>query len=143
MKSALSNRSTNATALADKIGVCLSLSCAIHCAAAPLVIAAMAATGFELAVGDFWHSIFILSTCMIAAANFSCSYRLHRRTGIWPLFFLAVAALVAGHFVHEGPHETALTAFGGLILAGCHLLNRRYCSECCSTLHKKSCEILG
>ena len=70
---------------------------------------------------------------MIAAANFFCSYRLHRRAEIWPLFIVAVAALVAGHFAHEGPHETVLMASGGLTLAGCHLLNHRYCGECCKT----------
>lgn len=123
-------RSVDAAALTDKIGVCLSLSCAVHCMAAPLVIAAAAAMGFELAVGDFWHSIFILSTCLIAAANFSSSYRRHRRAGIWLLFALAAASLVAGHFAREGPHETALTVFGGLMLAGCHLLNHRYCRGC-------------
>jgi hypothetical protein len=117
-------------ALADKIGMCLSLSCAAHCAAAPLLIAGLAAAGFELALGDFWHSLFLLGTCLLAAANFTRSFRRHRRPEIWPLFLLAATTLAAGRFAGEGPHETMLMAGGGLLLAVCHLLNHRYCREC-------------
>jgi hypothetical protein len=91
----------------------------------------LAASGVELAIGDVWHTVFLLGTCALAAGSLCCSYRQHRKKKVWLLYGVGVLVLAAGHADGEGPHEAYLTAAGGLLLASCHLLNRRFCREGC------------
>jgi hypothetical protein len=126
----------------DRWGVGLSLLCAGHCLAAPVLFALLPALG--LALHSFrdplrpvsmallrlegWHAALVGATVAFAATALVLGWRRHRR-GL-PLAVLATAALAFAFGLASGPmagwrHALALSV-GGVMTAGAHELNRRY-----------------
>lgn len=107
----------------DLVGSGLSLLCAAHCLAAPLLSAALpllAAEGVEI-------GLFLLLTAFTTLVIGS-GVRRHRRLG--PLALLApglaaLAALRALEGAEEGPLGPALVVLGSVLLLSAHLANRR------------------
>jgi hypothetical protein len=116
----------------DTLGTWLSIGCAIHCAATPMIALAMAASGLELLRGDGWHSLFLVVTSALAVTTVCCGWRKHRKTRVLLLLGAALACLLAARSAGEGRHEEILTAVAGLLFASCHRLNTRCCASACS-----------
>jgi hypothetical protein len=126
----------------DRWGVGLSLVCAGHCLAAPILFALLPALG--VALHSFrdpwrpvsmallrlegWHAALVFATVALAAAALVLGWRRHRRR--LPLAVLAAASLAFAFGLAPGSsagwlHALAL-AIGGLMTAGAHELNRRF-----------------
>lgn len=125
----------------DHWGIGLSLLCAVHCLAAPLLFATLPALG--LALHSFrdpvrpvslallrlegWHVAAVLATVAFATVTLMLGWRRHRRR--LPLAWLAGAlfAFAVGLALPSGPgwqHGVAL-AVGGILTAVAHAVNRR------------------
>ena len=128
--------------LADRMGIGVSLTCAVHCAAtgalslAPSLVSASVHGGTERGPGASLASLLeSIETPMLALALLVGLYSLvpayrheHRNAQPLALFLLGLAQLVASRFV-EGPLEIAVTVLGVGFVAGAHLLNLRACAR--------------
>jgi len=104
----------------DSVGGSLSLLCAIHCMAFPLLVSLG---------GAFSHGIveqlFLLSAILFTALSLFQAYRRHHlKWSTVILFVLGMLSLVLSLILHAH----SLSAFGGVVLAAGHFINWRNAS---------------
>jgi hypothetical protein len=114
----------------DQLGVGLSLACAIHCMAFPLLVAVLPLAGLGFLVEGPIEVLLVLASPGMAAGSLCWGFRLHRRWHVFVVLSAALALIVAGRVLVEEPYEIVLVVTGALLLAGCHLLNRHLCLTC-------------
>ena len=125
----------------DATGMALSLLCAIHCLAMPVVFGFLPWLGVE-ALHDHrfeWSMVALIAG--LAAFSYIRGYLTHRR---WELFallgfglviFLGIRPWLAVHHLHDWEH--VVTLVGGVAYIFGHWLNRRWIKhEChCRVFH--------
>ena len=119
--------------VAFRAGACLSLACAVHCVSTPLLAGLLPVVGLGFLVDEGTESLLVGSALLVACLSLSFGYRVHGRVSVIFLFAVAVALIVTGRSVPEGPMETALVTSGALVIVCAELLNRRLsktCGEC-------------
>ena len=137
----------------DKLSICLSLCCILHCIALPVVIILIPS------VSSFWindenvHIVLVLLAIPISLFAMVKSLKKHNNYKCISLAGVGLLLLVAAIFMHDiglgGEHvqdehgheghdehggigetlETIFTVLGGLILLGAHYLNIRSIRE--------------
>jgi len=113
-------------ARADRLGVALSLGCAAHCMAAPL----LAVSGIGWLLGG-WAEVPLLTASMVLAMGSLCwGLLVHRRWGVFLPWGAALPLMIVGRFVAGAPDERLLVVTGAMCLAAGHLLNRHLCRTC-------------
>ena len=111
----------------DKAGAAVSMACAIHCAAMPLVVSLLPMIGLTF-LADSWVDVGILlvSGTMATIAGVH-GYEKHKC--IWvPLFFwAAITIIMVGIILHfkTGSEAIAMMPAGGIILCITHIVNIR------------------
>ena len=132
--------------ITDKLSICLSLCCILHCIALPVVIILIPS------ISSFWindenvHIFLVLLAVPISLFAMLKSLKKHNNYKCIVLAVLGLLLLVAAIFMHDiglnGEHvqeehghdehsgigetlETIFTVTGGLVLLGAHLLNIR------------------
>ena len=117
----------------DRLGVAASVTCAVHCAATPFLMAAFPALGF---IGDErveW--LLFASVAAIGLLSLLPSYlRRHHDPKPLILFAIGVTVLIFAR-TQTGPLETALSVGGALVVASGHLLNLRRTRACAKSGH--------
>lgn len=121
----------NLQAITDKTAISLSLLCAIHCLALPIIVAllpSVAAMVFEDEAFHFWMVVAVIPTSAIAL-TMGCKQ--HKRypvlfIGVVGLCILAVAAFLGEERLDE-LGEKALTLAGAALIALGHVWNYRLC----------------
>lgn len=115
--------------LLDFVGIGLSVLCALHCTATPLLLL-LPVLGGAFFQSDFFHLILFVMIVPIASFTFIRCYRLHRDKIVMILGTLALLALSAGlgadYFAEE--FETPLTVLGSGLIILAHILNIRNCA---------------
>jgi len=116
------------TRLADRFGATASFLCAIHCAALPLVIAALPALGLGFLADHRFERTFIAFASVLALTTLITGYRRHQRfSAFWflgPGLLLLLAGMVIDHEDGASLHAV-LVAVGGTLVALAHLTNLR------------------
>jgi len=119
--------------LIDKISISLSVLCAIHCLAIPLVVVLWPAlVGLPLHNETFhlWLVIAILPMS-IYALTLGC--KKHKRSRVLIFggvgLFVLTATVVLGHERLGENWEKTLTVFGAVLVALGHVLNYRLCQS--------------
>ena len=107
--------------VADRIGCSLSVTCAIHCLAAPLFLTFLSVSP----LGEDLELPMIVVALSIAAATFSAGFVRH--TTVAPLVLLLVAGpvMMASRCVHGALLETTLLVTGAVLLSAGHVVNLR------------------
>ena len=119
----------------DQIGVGLSLTCAVHCLAAPLLLTALPAFGLSF-VADDMTEVVLLSTALALAVSSLCwGFRRHKSGRVFLLLAVAVALIAAGRLFAEERSESLLVLAGAVILAASHALNWHLCRSCLDCQH--------
>lgn len=116
----------------DAVGACLSLACAIHCLAMPLLILLLPMAGLGFLLDESAEWTLLLGTVAVALPCFCHGYRIHRRVSLFAWAGLGLLLLAAGQAAHAHPDSHLWTAAGGVGLAGAHWVNRALCRACCS-----------
>ena len=114
--------------LADRFGATASFLCALHCAALPLVLAALPALGLGFLASHLFERVFIAFATTLAVASLAFGYRRHRRWSAFGFLVPGIALLVAGITtdLHSQPLlHAALVGIGGGFVALAHLANLR------------------
>jgi hypothetical protein len=112
----------------DRLGMGISLSCAVHCIATGLISLAPAAFGFDgegqLAWLELLEWPFLVGAAVVGVSSLLPSFRHHHERRPLALFGLGMVLLAASRFA-EGPLEIGLTTLGVATIAGAHLFNLR------------------
>ena len=122
-----------------------SLTCAVHCALMPFVLALLpAAMGAGLASGWVEWSLFAASA-MVGLASMRRGGRIHGRGVTKAAFAAGLAMLALGRVSEErewGRWSVAVLVLGGATVALAHLVNGRLC-RACATCHRPATEATG
>lgn len=125
--------------LADRLGICLSALCLVHCLATPLLILLLPSIQF-LETHESWHEGFHLTLMLVlpvlALAAFLPGYRRHgdKRVFFWAVPGLILVAIVALAFEHVSWTGSLISILGSLMLIRAHVINRQQCA-CCEVGH--------
>ena len=117
--------------LADKAAIGLSLLCALHCLALPLVavlLPSLVALGLE---GESFHVWMVFAVIPLSAFALTMGCKKHRQMsvlvlGILGLLLLCLAPLL-GHELLGEMGERVLTLAGAAIIAKSHIKNFQLC----------------
>jgi MerC mercury resistance protein len=121
----------NATASLDRLGMSASLLCAIHCAVLPAALAILPALGLAWLDSKWADWTMVVLATFVALGAHRKGIALHKRclpasmafTGI--LTIMGAICLLSGSVAHH-----YIQASGATLVAGSHLLNRRFCRDC-------------
>ena len=121
----------------DRMGMTLSMACAIHCLAMPVLIPLLPLLAGSFLTGETTESVILSVTLLIAAPTLFRGYLKHRKFRVPAIFLLGLLflALRPGAFHHDHVHEGevwhfVLAALAGFSLAIGHWINLRLCKSC-------------
>ena len=107
------------------VSVFLSLLCAIHCAATPILVGVVSLMGIGFVMDPFWEVCLLIISNLLAVVALFSSFRNHRKTLPFILFGLSLLLIVPGLVIHQH-----LLIFPGVLLtAAALLLNWRYSKQ--------------
>lgn len=136
---ASASRRTFAEALDfDRLGMALSLACAIHCAAGPILIGTLALLGTHWLADERAEWTIIAVALLLGAGRLGYSFlHEHRDKRSLALFGLGAAAVLFAKTAGSpgGMMEVSLMVTGGLFVAGAHAHNHRLCRQCPACRH--------
>ena len=112
----------------DRAGAAVSILCAIHCLATPLILVSLPAAAKHSEAAETWIvGISILIGLSAIRASFRRNGALLPRIGIGA----GLAAIIGSRLLLHGPAETVLVFAGAGSLVTAHLFNCRECRQGC------------
>jgi hypothetical protein len=137
----VSKRSIAAAFIADRLGICLSGLCLVHCLLTPLLLIALPSLSVATLEGGhhIFHEVLMIILPLVALVAFIPGFRRHhdKRVFYWSLPGLALLALAITVFHDDILWQAAITISGSVLLIRAHILNRHLCA-CCITHPNKS-----
>lgn len=131
--------------LADRLGICLSALCLVHCLLTPVLILLLPSLQLFEAHGsgshifhESFHLALLLVLPIVAVLAFVPGFRRHgdKRVFAWSLPGLALVGIVAFFFEDISWTGSIVSVIGSLMLIRAHMINRKLCA-CCETEHGK------
>jgi len=124
----------------ERFGAGMSLLCAIHCAAMPVLVVMLPFMGSQLEDSHWAEFLLIGVAASIGYVTLGMSFRRHGRP--LPLLLLTIGLFMvwAGHAFLPHAIGTAVAVAGGLTLAGAQLLNRRFTGPCSCEHHSHAAD---
>ena len=117
--------------LADKAAIGLSLLCAVHCLALPIVIVLAPAVGSLAIADESFHLWMVAVVIPVSAYALVLGCRKHRRMSVLALGIVGLVVLggsaLFGHDLVGEQGERTLTLIGALLIALSHFQNFRLC----------------
>lgn len=110
----------------DRLGIGVSLTCALHCIASAALGLVPALAG-RVAFLEWMELPLLLVALVVGTASLVPAARAHGHRGPVGLFALGMVVLVASRLAPEGNAELALTVSGFTPVALAHLWNLRLC----------------
>jgi MerC mercury resistance protein len=114
----------------DRLGVALSLACAAHCMAVPLLTTVLPAVGIGWLLGGSAEALLVAASLVLASGSLCWGVRVHGRWGVLLPLGAALALIVTGRLLVAEPYELLLVVPGAMLLTASHLLNRHLCRTC-------------
>jgi hypothetical protein len=110
----------------DSLGFSASFLCAVHCAAMPLLLTALAISPLSFLTRPAFEISIIILSIIIGVSSLLPSYNNHQK--IAPIFILlsGFCLISAGHFIVANIYEPVVTPIGAFSVAFSHLLNWKY-----------------
>ncbi len=124
---------------ADKIAISLSVLCAIHCFATPMLMVFVPSLAGLLIEPELLHMWLAIGVLPISVFALTLGCKKHRKVQVLVLGFVGLAfmltAVASGALGLGENAEKALTLLGATLISGAHFWNYRLCQQ-----HKKSCD---
>jgi len=114
----------------DNTGACLSVACAIHCIAMPLLITILPLIGLGFLANERAELVFITGTIGLAIGSLAWGIRHHRSWRAFLILLVALVFITTSRTAVEGTFEVVFYSTGGILLASAHLVNRHLCNTC-------------
>jgi len=124
----------------DRLGIWVSLICAIQCMAAPLMVTLLPLSWPGVFADDALETLFVIASVGIATGGLCWGFRLHRRQYVFLVLGTAVAMIGAGRLLAHKPFDAGLVMTGAMVLTAGHLLNRHLCRTCAHCPHTEEDE---
>jgi hypothetical protein len=114
----------------DCVGAWLSVGCAVHCMALPLLFGILPVFGLRFLLADLSETLFLLTSTGLAVVSLCWGFRMHRKCRA--NFLLAAGALmmIAGRSLVDDVYELRMVVLGALSVAAAYLTNRQLCRSC-------------
>jgi len=116
-------------ARAGAIGTGLSLACAIHCLAMPVLMALLPLAGVEMLLDDGTERILWAASVGLSLASLCWGYRVHQRRRVFLPLVLALSMLAIAELAKD-PWRGGCVVVAALLLAASQRLNHRLCRTC-------------
>ena len=126
----LSHKQGVAALWIDQLGAGLSLACALHCLAAPLLLSLLPFAGVGFLAGESVETAFLGTSLVLAVGSLCWGFRIHHQRCTLLLLGAALLLILSGRFAPEATAEVVCGVLGAGLLAGGHLLNRHLCKTC-------------
>jgi hypothetical protein len=107
----------------DKLGICVSTLCGIHCLALPVLLLVGAETWIQFVYHESVEKLLLSSALVIALIAFIPGYLSHRRHYIMVLFISGFLLLASGEAYEDVYARVAISAFGAAVVVYAHFLN--------------------
>lgn len=120
----------------DRVGATLSLTCAVHCALAPVLLAILPFAAAGWLFDESVEAAFVAGSLATALVSLGMGVRVHRRRPIFILLGLAVGLIAAGQCADDRVAEIALVTAGAVTLAAGHAVNVYLCRQCRTCDHE-------
>ena len=114
----------------DRFGAGLSLACALHCLATPVLVSLVPMVGLSVLAGESAETVLLIGSLALAGASLCWGWRVHGQVRLWVLFGAAALLIAAGRLWVEDAAEIVFVSGGAGVLATGHVLNRRWCAAC-------------
>jgi hypothetical protein len=133
------NEKSMSTRVWDKIGICASGLCLVHCLATPILLLLFPATKITLLDSHLFHEIFaviVVSSIMLAVYP-HC--KKHGHTDIIGIALIGVVLVIISIFSHDLPVFVShgMTIVGSIFLITAHIKNMKVRHGKCAS--EKSC----
>ena len=89
----------------DLVGTYLSLACAIHCIALPLLVVVLPLVGLSFFLNHTVEKVFVVASILLAAFNLCWGYTVHKKIRALLMFPAAAAMIISGMFVLPHHHH--------------------------------------
>jgi hypothetical protein len=110
----------------DRLGIGVSLTCAVHCVASA-VLGVIPALAGRIAFLEWIELPMLIVALVVGTTSLVPASRAHGHRGPLALFASGMVLLLLSRFAPEGPAELALTVSGFTPVALAHLWNLRLC----------------
>jgi hypothetical protein len=115
------------------MGIGLSVACAVHCAALPVLASVSGLAGVHLPGGLWTEAALIAPAVLIGGVTTGNAFRRRRQPLPLVLLLLGLALLAAGHFALPEAWEAPAAVLGAILLLSAQLLGRNCTAPCCSS----------
>ncbi|NCD71066.1 MerC domain-containing protein [Mucilaginibacter agri] len=115
----------------DKLGMGVSIACAIHCALLPVIITTLPLLGIGFLANSYFETSIIITSLIIGYASLTKSFCKHNRTTPLVIITIGFGIIFIGKFLADHSQEWLFLALGGLIIASAHYYNSRLYSRHC------------
>lgn len=112
--------------------VFLSLLCAIHCMAMPILIATVSLAGMQFISNPFYEVLVILGSMLLAIIALFSSYSNHKNINPILIFGLSLFLVIPGLLIHNHNLVALGSVFSAVALFYNWHVNRRSEKACCS-----------
>ena len=109
----------------------LSLLCAIHCMAMPILIATVSLAGMQFISDPFYEVLIILGSILLAVFALFSSYANHKNTSPMLIFGLSLFLVLPGLLIHNHNLIALGSVFSAVALFYNWQVNRRCENACC------------
>ncbi len=122
--------SPKASAILDRVGVCASALCAVHCILTGLAMGFLAVAGLEFISEPIVEFAFVGTAFLVGGFAVFHGKRQHHSWLPASVFVAGLGSIVLSHFLGHGGHDgtrnlagTILAVLGGLLIASFHIVN--------------------
>lgn len=110
----------------DKLGICTSTLCMLHCIAVPVVFI-FGLDSLLLALENEWIELVIIGTSLVVGLiSFFSGYRVHGQHSLPVLFMAGFLLIVNGEGVDNIWLAAVLSVSGALVIAYAHIQNLKF-----------------
>lgn len=114
----------------DQVGAGLSLVCAVHCMATPLLLSLLPFVGLGFLANEVVENLLLGTSLVLAVGSLCWGFHIHHQRRTLLLLGAALLFIVGGRFSLEETVEVVCVVLGAGLLASGHLLNRHLCKTC-------------
>ena len=117
----------------DNMSIGLSMLCAIHCLALPVILALLPSLGALQLQNEAFHTWMLVAVIPISLYALTMGCKKHRSYGLLLLgssgLLLLILAVLLGHDIAGQLGEKMLTVLGSMIIVLAHWKNFRLCKN--------------
>ncbi|AAZ27792.1 MULTISPECIES: MerC domain-containing protein [Colwellia] len=113
----------------DKMAITLSIACAIHCLALPLLLLLLPSFMVLQLNNEAFHTWMVIIVLPTSVYALFMGCKQHKRYRLLFIGFLGLILLVLAVWIGNEFWEKALTLVGSTVIAGGHYWNYRLCQQ--------------